>query len=113
VAGLGSATPSGFAPSGFHAEGAEEDAENAENWIDYDRYEVVAKVRPGTRREALRLMPQALPEDRFHLVVQPDTRPVQGYRLSIGKGGQKLRPSAGGESTGCNGTSRSTFNAAT
>ena len=31
MAGLGSATPSGFAPSGFHAEGAEADAENAED----------------------------------------------------------------------------------
>ncbi len=76
-------------------------------WIDYDRYEIVAKTRPGTRQATLRLMLQALLDERFHLVVKADTQPVDGFRLSIGKGGQKLKPAAdSGDSPGCHGTMR-------
>lgn len=64
------------------------------NWIDYDRFEVIAKTKPGTRPANLNLMLQALLADRFHLVMKQDTQPIAGYVLSKGKGDLKLRPAA-------------------
>ena len=61
------------------------------SWLDYDRFEVVAKTKPGTSPETLRLMLQTLLADRFGLVVKPGTQPVQGYTLSKGKGELKLK----------------------
>lgn len=61
-------------------------------WIDYDRFEVIAKTEPGTRQANLNLMLQTLLLDRFHLVVKSDTQPVPGYVLSRGKGELKMKP---------------------
>jgi uncharacterized protein (TIGR03435 family) len=61
------------------------------SWLDYDRFEVVAKTKPGTRAETLRLMLQTLLEDRFRLEVKADTRPAQAYLLTKSKGELKLR----------------------
>lgn len=78
--------------------------EGGPSWIDYDRYEVAAKTKPGTAPETLRLMLQNLLADRFGVAVHADTRPVPGYRLIRGKGELKLK-AAGADSTGCrNGT---------
>jgi uncharacterized protein (TIGR03435 family) len=72
------------------------------SWLDYDRFEVVAKTKPGTRPGALRLMLQTLLEDRFQLKVKIDTRDVPGYVLSKGTRELKLRAAAGGSTTaGC------------
>jgi uncharacterized protein (TIGR03435 family) len=71
------------------------------SWLDYDRYEVVAKTEPGTRPEDLRRMLQSLLEDRFNLVVKMDTRPMPAYVLSTGKEKPKLKPAAGSDSSGC------------
>jgi uncharacterized protein (TIGR03435 family) len=64
------------------------------SWLDYDRFEIVAKTKPGTRPEQLRLMLQALIEDRFRLAVKPDTRPAPVYVLSKGKGELKFSATA-------------------
>jgi uncharacterized protein (TIGR03435 family) len=66
------------------------------SWLDYDRFEVVAKTAAGTSPETLRLMLQSLLADRFGLAVMPGTQPVPGYILSKGKGELKLKASAGG-----------------
>jgi len=72
------------------------------SWLDYDRFEIIAKTKPGTRPATLRLMLQTLLADRFHLVVKVDMQPVPGYVLSIGKGNLKLKAAAdGSHSTGC------------
>jgi uncharacterized protein (TIGR03435 family) len=72
------------------------------SWLDYDRFELVAKTKPGTRPEILRLMLQTLLADRFHLVVKMETRPVPGYVLSKGKGDLKLKAAVDGSSSnGC------------
>jgi hypothetical protein len=55
------------------------------SWLDYDRFGIVAKTKPGTRAETLRAMLQTLIEDRFELKVKADTRGVPGYALSKGK----------------------------
>jgi uncharacterized protein (TIGR03435 family) len=72
------------------------------SWLDYDRFEAVAKTKPGTRAPALRAMLQTLLEDRFRLKVTMDTRDVPGYVLSKGKRELKLRAAAEGSNTaGC------------
>lgn len=70
-------------------------------WLDYDRYEVIARTKPGTRPEMLRLMLQGLLADRFRLSVKPDTRQVPGFVLSKGKGAPKLKAASDGSSGGC------------
>jgi uncharacterized protein (TIGR03435 family) len=63
-------------------------------WLDYDRFEVVAKTKPGTSPETLRLMLQTLLAERFHLTVKRDTRDVPGYLLSKGNRELKIKPAA-------------------
>ncbi|MGD0873335.1 MAG: TIGR03435 family protein [Bryobacteraceae bacterium] len=72
------------------------------SWLDYDRFEVVARTKRGTRPETLRLMLQTLIEDRFQVVVKMDTRPVPGYVLSKGKRELKLKAATDTSNTaGC------------
>lgn len=71
------------------------------SWLDYDRFEVIAKASPETRPEALNLMLQSLLEDRFKLVVKMDTRPMPAYVLSAGKDKPKLKAAAVSDSGGC------------
>jgi uncharacterized protein (TIGR03435 family) len=74
------------------------------NWIDYDRFEIVAKTKPGTRPATLRLMLQTLLADRFHLVVKTEMQPVPGYVLSKGKGNLKFSGAADSTTSGCQNT---------
>ncbi len=69
------------------------------SWLDYDRFDILAKAPPNTGSATLRLMLQSLLADRFKLVAKQDTKPVPAYLLSKGKGDVKLRP-ANGSSTG-------------
>jgi len=72
------------------------------NWLNYDRFDVLAKTRPGTPPERLRVMLQTLLADRFHLVVRAETRQVPGYALSMGKRELRLKAAVSGvKSAGC------------
>jgi uncharacterized protein (TIGR03435 family) len=71
------------------------------SWIDYDRYEVVAKTKPGTSPETLRLMLQALLTDRFGLIVKPDTQTVPGYTLTRADRELRIKPSSQTGRPGC------------
>ena len=71
------------------------------NWLDYDRFEVIAKTKPGTPPATLRLMLRALLAERFHLEVKPDTRQVSGFILSKSQGEPKLKPAGTGPSGDC------------
>jgi len=71
------------------------------NWLDLDRFDVIAKASPSTPRETLNLMLQSLLADRFKLVVHPDTRPLPGFVLSMGKGKPKLKEADGSGPSGC------------
>ena len=71
------------------------------SWLDYDRFDVIAKAPATTRPDAVKLMLQALLADRFKLVVKRETRPVPGYLLKAGKGKPKLRPAESSGSSGC------------
>jgi uncharacterized protein (TIGR03435 family) len=61
------------------------------NWLERDRFDIVAKAPPATPPETVRLMLQSLLADRFKLVMHPDTRPMPGYVLAVGKGKPKMK----------------------
>ena len=71
------------------------------SWLDYDRFEIIAKTKPGTPPATLRLMLQALLAERFHLAVKPDTRQLPGFILSKGKSEPKLKAADTGPPGDC------------
>ncbi len=70
-------------------------------WLEFDHFDVIAKAPPATSPETIKLMLQALLADRFKLAIHRDTRPIQGFVLSAGKGKPKLKEAGGSGETGC------------
>ena len=70
------------------------------DWLNFDRFDVVARAPRGTSPEDLRVMLQSLLADRFKLAVHRDKRSVEGYVL---KAGPKplLKKSSGDSAKGC------------
>ena len=60
-------------------------------WLDTDGYDIVAKVLAGTTKEDFNLMLQSLLAERFKVAVHRETKSMQVYALSIGKGGPKVK----------------------
>jgi uncharacterized protein (TIGR03435 family) len=60
-------------------------------WIQDERYDVIAKFPPETSRDQLRVLVQNLLQDRFHMTAHVETRPRLEYVLVVGKGGAKLK----------------------
>jgi len=69
-------------------------------WLDFDRFDVVAAAPRDTSAEDLKLMLQALLAERFRLVVHRDKRFVQGYVLKAGPRPLLKKPSED-SATGC------------
>lgn len=68
--------------------------EGAEDWINFDRFNIEAKASGAPGQEEMRgPMMQALLEDRFQLKIHRETREVPVYDLRVGEGGFSLRPS--------------------
>jgi uncharacterized protein (TIGR03435 family) len=61
------------------------------NWLDRNRFDIIAKAPDGTPRETLQLMLQSLLADRFKLVLHKDTKPVPSYILTV-SGTPRLKP---------------------
>jgi len=70
------------------------------NWLELDRFDVIAKVPRDSTPETQKLMLQALLADRFKLVAHKDTRPLPTYVLTAGKKPQ-LKEADGSGDTGC------------
>jgi uncharacterized protein (TIGR03435 family) len=66
-------------------------------WINTDRFDIDAKMAPGTTADDMRTMAQALLADRFKLAAHAETRDLQVYALVLARGdgklGPKMRPS--------------------
>jgi uncharacterized protein (TIGR03435 family) len=62
----------------------------APGWLNSDRYGILAKAAANTSTPQLRLMLQALLEERFKLQLHRETRELPVYSLVVGKGGAKL-----------------------
>ncbi len=63
-------------------------------WLDYDRFDVIAKVPPKTTQADAAAMLQALLIERFGLVVHPDTKPLNGYALTFVRKSGQLKEAA-------------------
>ena len=61
-------------------------------WLDYDRYDILAKTKPATKPAVLKQMLQTLLADRFHLVLKQESQPSQGFILTTAKGEPKMKP---------------------
>jgi len=70
-------------------------------WLASGRYDIKAKVPPGSTPEAINLMLRSLLEERFHLIAKPGTAQAEGYTLTAGKR-PLLKPATGTEEfSGC------------
>jgi uncharacterized protein (TIGR03435 family) len=63
-------------------------------WLDYDRFDVTARVPPRTTQAEANLMLQALLIERFGLVVHPDTKALTGYALTFVRKSGQLKEAA-------------------
>lgn len=70
-------------------------------WLAWDRYDVMAKVPPGTTLDTARVMLQNLLAERFKLVVHPGDVPIPAYVLTVAHGKPSLKPSTATEEGSC------------
>jgi uncharacterized protein (TIGR03435 family) len=66
---------------------------SAPAWMDTARYNVVAKIPPGTDRRQFGSMQQRLLAERFGLKVHFEKKDMTVYELAVTKGGSKLKES--------------------
>jgi uncharacterized protein (TIGR03435 family) len=71
------------------------------NGLDWNRFDIVARVPANTRPDIVKLMLRSLLADRFNLVARTDTRPVPAYVLSRGTGPLVLKRASGTGDVGC------------
>jgi uncharacterized protein (TIGR03435 family) len=66
------------------------------NWLDSVdvRFDVLAKIPPGTTKEQFAVMMQNLLADRFGLKLHHETREFKAWNLVAAKGGVKLTPAS-------------------
>jgi uncharacterized protein (TIGR03435 family) len=73
------------------------------DWLDSDRYEIVAKADQPVGDGMLMTMLQTLLAERFKLAIHRETRPIQAYVLEVAKNGPKLEKAPDEASTTGNG----------
>lgn len=67
------------------------------NWLELDRFDVIAKLPPDTTPEFRKQMLQTLLAERFKLVVHKDTRPMPVWALRVGKKMHMTQAASDGE----------------
>jgi uncharacterized protein (TIGR03435 family) len=65
---------------------------SGQGWLELLRYDINAKSSSGAPASEVRLMLQALLEDRFHLKIHHETRKVAVSILTVARGGFKIKP---------------------
>lgn len=84
------------------AYGVEPDSvQGGPSWLEWNRFDIVAKAPAETPPATLNLMLQALLKERFNLVVRKGTAPLPAYVLRPGKVAPKLKGAAAGEDFSC------------
>lgn len=63
------------------------------DWMDTARFDITAKIPPGTTKEGFQLMEQNLLAERFKLTVHHETKEMEKFELIVGKNGPKLKES--------------------
>lgn len=69
---------------------------SAPDWLDVERFDIVAKFAPTSPPDQVRLMLQNLLADRFRLKLHRESKEVPVYALVIGKNEPKFEQSAPG-----------------
>jgi uncharacterized protein (TIGR03435 family) len=59
-------------------------------WLEQERYNIEARIAPGTTKQGFALMLQNLLQQRFKLVVRKDQKEMAVYRLVVARGGPKF-----------------------
>ncbi len=70
------------------------------HWLEWHRFEILAKYPETTPSETVRLMLRSLLAGRFKLALHTDSKPLPAYVLSSGSGTPKLKE-ADGSGKGC------------
>jgi uncharacterized protein (TIGR03435 family) len=73
------------------------------SWLDWDRFDIVARAPQGKTQQDLSPMLQNLLADRFKLAFHKDTKPMPAYVLLAGKGKPKMKAATGSGEPGCPG----------
>jgi uncharacterized protein (TIGR03435 family) len=63
------------------------------NWLDSERFDIVAKISQGATKEQFQQMLQNLLAERFKLKLHHEAKELPMYALVVGKGGPKLKES--------------------
>jgi uncharacterized protein (TIGR03435 family) len=71
------------------------------SWLEWDRWDVIAKVPPETTEASAKQMLQSLLAQRFGLVVHTGNAPMPAYVLTAPVGKSKLKESDGTGDTSC------------
>jgi len=67
-------------------------------WLDTERFDITATMRPDTTMDQVRVMWQNLLADRFRLKVHRESRQQAVYSLVVAKGGPKMQEAGRGAS---------------
>jgi uncharacterized protein (TIGR03435 family) len=73
------------------------------SWLEWNRWDVIARVPPGTTEAAAKEMLQSLLTQRFGLLVHTGSAPMPAYLLTAPTGTGKLKESDGTGDAGCKG----------
>lgn len=71
------------------------------NWLDSERFDIIAKAPPNTSEDTLRLMLQTLLAERFKLAIHQEQKITAVFALVAAKGGLKLQAAAGSGQPKC------------
>jgi len=63
------------------------------DWFESQRYDITAKLPPGTTKEQFQLMLQSLLAERFKLTLHHQSKELPMYALVVAKGGPKMKES--------------------
>jgi uncharacterized protein (TIGR03435 family) len=63
------------------------------DWLETDRFDIVAKFPPQSEAEKVPLMLQALLSDRFKLTLHRETKELPVYALTVARNGPKFKKS--------------------
>jgi uncharacterized protein (TIGR03435 family) len=61
------------------------------DWLDSERFDIVAKIPEGATKEQVKIMLQNLLADRFKLAIHRETKEMAMYALTVGSKGPKLK----------------------
>ncbi len=67
------------------------------DWIDSQKFDIMAKADDPASEEEMKLMMQTLLADRFKLAFHHQTKELKAFVLTVAKGGAKVHPAAAPE----------------